>query len=237
MKTKLKILSILCTSLVCCTAYAQVGIKTDTPKKTLHVNGSLQVTNEVNVGGTDNTEGSAGTSGQVLTSKGSNAHPEWQSIETLKGSIANSIYIQGTAPQVINQGSTLDVPGVTTTITVPAGKTQTVLFMILGYALRPTIVSGASSQGVFTLLQNNVKISSAYASSNSSDASGGLNNLPAPITFFKAVTLVAGTYTFRVQYAAWSANQIVNFVPSNFAGYNGDTEAMLTKMQVFVFNN
>ena len=38
--------------------------------KTLHVNGSLQVVNEINVGGNATTAGSAGTSGQILTSQG-----------------------------------------------------------------------------------------------------------------------------------------------------------------------
>lgn len=60
--------------------YAQVGIKTDTPQKTLHVNGSLQVTNELNVGGNANTPGNAGTSGQVLVSNGTGQAPSWQSL-------------------------------------------------------------------------------------------------------------------------------------------------------------
>jgi hypothetical protein len=41
----------------------QVGINTATPKKMLHVNGSLQFTNELNVGGNDATPGSAGVYG------------------------------------------------------------------------------------------------------------------------------------------------------------------------------
>lgn len=59
-------------------AYAQVGINTATPRKTLHVNGSLQVTNEINVGGNATTAGSAGTAGQVLVSKGAGVAPAWQ---------------------------------------------------------------------------------------------------------------------------------------------------------------
>lgn len=61
-------------------ANAQVGIGTTTPQKTLHVNGSLQVTNEINVGGNATTAGSAGIAGQVLVSKGTGTAPEWQNI-------------------------------------------------------------------------------------------------------------------------------------------------------------
>ncbi|QDH77674.1 hypothetical protein FKX85_00875 [Echinicola soli] len=56
-----------------------LGVGTATPQKTIHVNGSLQVTNELNVGGNATTAGSAGTAGQYLTSNGSGAAPTWQS--------------------------------------------------------------------------------------------------------------------------------------------------------------
>ncbi|SFN89583.1 hypothetical protein SAMN05421594_4625 [Chryseobacterium oleae] len=55
----------------------RVGIGTLTPQKTLHVNGSAQVTNELNVGGNATTAGSAGTTGQILSSNGANAAPSW----------------------------------------------------------------------------------------------------------------------------------------------------------------
>ena len=58
--------------------HAQVGVNTATPQRTLHVNGPLQVTNEINVGGTASTAGSAGTAGQVLKSNGPGAAPSWQ---------------------------------------------------------------------------------------------------------------------------------------------------------------
>lgn len=61
--------------------------------------------------------------------------------------------------------------------------------------------------------------------------------MPVPVTFLKSVTLPAGTYTFKVQYVAWVGSSTVNFVPSGYGGYNGDTEAMLTKMQVLAYNN
>lgn len=54
------------------------GILTTTPQRTLHVAGSLQVTNELNVGGNGTTAGSAGTTGQVLVSNGAGNAPSWQ---------------------------------------------------------------------------------------------------------------------------------------------------------------
>jgi hypothetical protein len=44
----------------------------------MHVNGSLQVANELNVGGNATTAGSAGTAGQVLKSNGAGVAPSWQ---------------------------------------------------------------------------------------------------------------------------------------------------------------
>lgn len=59
---------------------SQVGVQTETPQRTLHVNGSLQITNELNVGGDGLNAGNAGTTGQVLISKGANHAPEWQTL-------------------------------------------------------------------------------------------------------------------------------------------------------------
>lgn len=56
----------------------RVGIGTASPQKKLHVNGSMQLTDELNVGGSATAEGSAGTRGQVLTSGGGGASPFWQ---------------------------------------------------------------------------------------------------------------------------------------------------------------
>lgn len=217
------------------TSSGSMGVGTSTPQKLLHVNGALQVVNELNVGGNASTAGSAGTSGQVLTSTGAGAAPSWQTFNTVSGTIASANYVQGTTASTITSGSTGDVPGVTITLTVPAGKIQTFLFTVLGYA---TLLDSNTSQGVFSLLQNGVKISSAYTS-KAGNFSGGvsLDNMPIPVTFLKSVSLPAGTYTFKVQYSAWLGAATVNFVPSDYGGYNGDTEAMLTKMQVLVYNN
>ncbi len=58
----------------------RVGIGTTTPQKGLHVNSSMQLTDELNVGGTATTEGNPGTAGQVLVSNGAGAAPSWQAV-------------------------------------------------------------------------------------------------------------------------------------------------------------
>ncbi len=99
------------------TMYGQVGIKTDTPQKSLHVNGSLQITNEFNVGGDARTAGSAGSPGQVLTSQGAGIAPTWNSLQALSGqsSLAFNIFSTG---KTVN-GSTVfnSVPGLNYTYT------------------------------------------------------------------------------------------------------------------------
>ncbi|NIF04949.1 hypothetical protein F3J23_05795 [Chryseobacterium sp. Tr-659] len=66
----------------------RIGIGTSTPQKTQHVNGSLQITNELNVGGDAATAGSAGTAGQILSSGGPGAAPVW-----INAPVANSTNI------------------------------------------------------------------------------------------------------------------------------------------------
>ncbi|KPH14209.1 hypothetical protein [Chryseobacterium sp. ERMR1:04] len=76
-------------------SYAQVGISTTTPQKTLHVNGSLQLVNELNVGGNASTAGSAGTAGQVLKSNGPGVAPTWQNLAGVPNSTGTVIVVNG----------------------------------------------------------------------------------------------------------------------------------------------
>ena len=62
-----------------------VGINTPTPQKTLHVNGSLQVTNEINLGGTASTAGSPGLSNQILVSQGTGNPAIWKNLGDIVG--------------------------------------------------------------------------------------------------------------------------------------------------------
>ncbi|WP_114822419.1 hypothetical protein [Chryseobacterium sp. KLBC 52] len=86
----------LITSIFCSLYYhSQVGINTATPMKDMHVNGSLQVVNELNVGGTASTAGSAGIAGQVLKSNGPGTAPSWESIAGVPGSTGTVIAVDG----------------------------------------------------------------------------------------------------------------------------------------------
>ncbi|WP_313373885.1 hypothetical protein [Chishuiella sp.] len=94
----------LCLTLFSSISFAQIGINTTTPQKTLHVNGTLQLTKELNVGGDSITIGNSGTSGQILTSQGSNKAPIWDNsittsngIQKLVGFSLNSSSLSGTA--------------------------------------------------------------------------------------------------------------------------------------------
>ena len=61
---------------------AQVGIQTPTPQHSLHVNGSLQVVKDLNVGGNANTKGNSGNRGEFLMSNGTGNAPVWKTIES-----------------------------------------------------------------------------------------------------------------------------------------------------------
>lgn len=62
--------------------YAQVGVYTPTPQSTFHINGTLQVVKDLNVGGTANTKGNSGNRGEFLMSTGSGNAPVWRNIES-----------------------------------------------------------------------------------------------------------------------------------------------------------
>ncbi|MGU3376861.1 hypothetical protein [Chryseobacterium sp. M5A1_1a] len=88
--------------------FAQVGIKTPTPQKTLHVNGSLQITNELNVGGDEASAGNAGNIGQVLKSNGPGKAPVWQTLVGVPESTGTVIVVNGefiVAQEIITQMS------------------------------------------------------------------------------------------------------------------------------------
>ncbi|MDH6252293.1 hypothetical protein M2347_002020 [Chryseobacterium sp. H1D6B] len=61
---------------------AQVGIHTPTPQNTLHVNGTLQVVKDINVGGDARTKGNSGNRGEFLMSTGAGTTPVWRNIES-----------------------------------------------------------------------------------------------------------------------------------------------------------
>lgn len=116
---------VLITSIFCSLCYhSQVGINTSTPIKSLHVNGSLQVVNELNVGGTASTAGSAGTAGQVLKSNGPGNAPTWESIAGVPSSTGTVIAVNGqflVAQEIVVQ-MTADFTNTNTSTAVAIGN-------------------------------------------------------------------------------------------------------------------
>ncbi|MBB4805924.1 hypothetical protein HNP38_001196 [Chryseobacterium defluvii] len=102
--------------------FSQVGINTSTPQKPLHVNGALQVTNELNVGGNASAPGNSGVSGQVLKSNGPGQAPSWETIAGVPSSTGTIIAVAGqflVAQEITVQMTsnfTVTTSGVATTI-------------------------------------------------------------------------------------------------------------------------
>lgn len=106
-------------------SYAQVGVNTTTPQKTLHVNGSLQIANELNVGGNATTAGSAGTVGQVLKSNGPGKAPVWQT-DAVSSNLYNSNGSLTGNRTVTQAGNTLGFTGTAINAFSVAGNTLSV---------------------------------------------------------------------------------------------------------------
>ncbi|WP_054512975.1 hypothetical protein [Chryseobacterium sp. ERMR1:04] len=79
MKKKLFCMALFAVSVI---HHAQVGIQTPTPQNTLHVNGTLQVVKDLNVGGDSRTKGNSGNKGEFLMSNGTGNTPVWRNIES-----------------------------------------------------------------------------------------------------------------------------------------------------------
>ena len=112
-----------------------IGVNTTTPQKTLHVNGSLQVTNEINVGGNSSTAGSAGTAGQVLTSGGAGTAPTWATVPGA-GSTTNTLTnTTNTITSTVN-GLVATAPAVNTVAntTVLTGNNNSLVTTVNGVA-------------------------------------------------------------------------------------------------------
>ncbi|MCW3161583.1 hypothetical protein [Chryseobacterium oryctis] len=150
---------------------AQVGVNTSTPQKTLHVNGSLQITNELNVGGSGATAGNAGLAGQVLKSNGPGLPPTWENMAGLPTSTGTVIIVDGelmVAQELMLQMSSdfsgTGTPGATTPL-VLGNLTNEIIDNENKYTGTSTSNSFTVSQdGVYQVLMN-VQISTTNGSS------------------------------------------------------------------------
>ncbi len=157
----------------------RVGIGTLTPQKMLHVNGSLQFTNELNVGGTASTPGSAGTAGQVLKSNGPGVAPSWQEAINPADSV---VRLNGVALR----------SGLQATSTA---STSTTILYISTPKLDPSAISYNSSTGNFTVLKAGYYQILAYTSLNMSANASGQTSGTAYTTIQKNGSNVAITGT------------------------------------------
>lgn len=119
----MKILILVVFSTIGQTLFAQnTGIGTPTPLKKLHVNGDLQVTGELNMGGTGNKEGDPGTTGQILMSNGKGKTPFWYTLDIPKPIIDDSyklsmVYkIMLDKAELKNSNEGVSFPGINLTI-------------------------------------------------------------------------------------------------------------------------
>lgn len=82
----------------------RVGIGTSTPQNALHVNGVLQISGPLNVGGDSNTVGVNGLEGQALSSRGSGLPPEWVTSVSAKYTVSGDF--SKTNDAIFSSGST-----------------------------------------------------------------------------------------------------------------------------------
>jgi|SRR5690606_31238636 len=152
------ILSIIVATTFSTLSFSQVGINTETPQRTLHVDGSIQLTNELNVGGDNDTAGDAGETGNFLQSNGPGAAPSWVGLED----------------QFI---PTLSAIGLRTTVTgtFGAGTVSTVIFNSIP-KINPLNLTYNSGTGVFTVQKAGYYQIAAYVMyDNNSNPSGETN--------------------------------------------------------------
>ncbi len=88
----------------CTWVNAQVGINTENPQTELDINGSLQLRQDLNVGGTASTTADPGVFGQTITSQGSNSSAEWKSLKVP--------FLEDGQFQLINSHSRIDQVGI-----------------------------------------------------------------------------------------------------------------------------
>lgn len=213
------------------TGEGKMGIGETVPTNKLHIKDTA---NPLRLEGLQT---STATSDQILHVTNTGVVTQKQ-VGRISGLLAGAKYVQGSSPIVVTQGNRADVPGVTITHVVPTGATQTLMITVVGYASKNPVAAG-SGQGVFELYQDSTKISSGYVSVATGDgvlAETPLVSLPVPMTMLKRVTLTAGTYTFKVMFKSWVGSLTVNLNPTTYGGYDGDSEAMLTRMNIDVFN-
>ena len=95
-------------------------------KYQLQLNGSSNFADFTNISGGLRMNGNAGSTGQVLTSKGAGAAPEWSAVPATNF-MATNTQIFSQSATVANFSGFIVVPGISQTITTPAGKAMLIV--------------------------------------------------------------------------------------------------------------
>ncbi|CAI8757020.1 hypothetical protein [Chryseobacterium sp. IT-36CA2] len=181
---------------------SQVGIKTPTPQKTFHVNGALQVVNELNVGGDAATAGSAGTEGQILTSSGPGKPPVWSNGNNGSTVVGYSALLSGKEVTVSANNILKDLDmslGTGTlvnwrsgnTLVVPAGMGGDYLLTYTSALKVDGTIPSSYFFGTYVYVGDDLQGPASFTSIGAL-ASGSLNNHEFTLTSSKILTLKVG---------------------------------------------
>ncbi len=195
--------------------FAQVGINTQTPQATLHINGDLQFSKDLNVGGSNNTKGNSGTTNQVLFSQGTNLPPVWNNTEEIqipqellflkkntKNSVAGGIDYTVTFNNPILTGSKIELNNSSTPSTFKIKKKGN--YQITSY-VRYEITTPALSQGI--AVTKLINTNSSTSSTISGQTSGYQNN----------TTYIDHNFTYTDEF---NVDDIISLVTNYTKAYN-----------------
>lgn len=192
----------------------KVGLGTSTPQRKLHVNGGLQITNELNVGGDASTVGSAGTTGQILTSNGTGVAPSWETLNTTSnnpvmlvgGTIADAITsTQITVASNVNTSNNATLSTYSFTLTKPSivdfnASVSSAFHTTSGGIITDASVKGAKLFFRFTSAPTGIPINTGFGFSGMSYTNTNLSTNNAIFGLFflpshVSLSLPAGDYT------------------------------------------
>jgi len=189
-----------------------VGISTATPAQKLDVVGNVQFTGAL----MPNTL--PGTSGQVLTSSGASSSPTWTSPTN---SLFNNTYVAYGTSALVTTTTWQILPGMTQTVTVPAGKTAKIVVHAEVGVITNCATNGGISGTDVAIYRNAAFLpNAAFKRVYLGDALIDLdeNNFYGNPSMQAIETLGAGTYTYDVR--CWQ--QLTGSCNASVGGVAGD---------------
>ncbi len=149
---------------------------------------------------------------------------------TTIGVLMASFYLQGTN-QITTRTTAQAIPGLTKNFITEINS----IVQVAATIYVSSADNAKSTQGLIYLLVDNVIVDSYYYSTTTGL---GLTNLPIPVSINYTQNLSPGSHLVSVQVKEWFQPGLVNNVPSNYAGYQGvsDANAMLSKLNIMLFS-